>query len=104
MYLYSDHVGYKETRIYRTSFMVYMNKVMVQWLSKKQPTIETSVFGAEFVAMEIGMETLLGLSYELRMMGISLSGPSLIYEYNMSVIHNTHIPESTLWKKRNSIC
>jgi hypothetical protein len=28
------------------------------WHSKKQATIETSVFGAEFVAMKQGMEAL----------------------------------------------
>ena len=38
------------------------------------------------------------------MMGVPLSGPSYIYGYNMSVIHNTQRPESTLTKKNNSIC
>jgi hypothetical protein len=31
------------------------------WHLKKQSTIETSVFGAEFVAMKQGMEALQGL-------------------------------------------
>ena len=31
--------------------------------------IETSLFGAYFVAMKIGMETLRGFRYKLRMMG-----------------------------------
>ena len=57
--------------------------------SKKQVMIETSVFGAEFVAMKQGMEALRGLRYKLRMMGVSVSGPSYIYGDNMSVIHNT---------------
>ena len=38
------------------------------------------------------------------MMGVPLSGPSYIYGDNMSVIHNTQRPESTLKKKNNSIC
>ena len=38
------------------------------------------------------------------MMGIAISGPSLIYGDNMSVIHNTQRPESTLKKKSNQIC
>ena len=37
-------------------------------------------------------------------MGVLLSGPSFIYGDNMSVIHNTQRPESTLKKKSNSIC
>ena len=84
--------------------MIYINKALVRWLSKKRLTIETSVFGAEFVAMRIGMEKLRALSYKIRMMGIPLSDPSLIYGDKISVIHNTHIPEFTLRKKINSIC
>jgi hypothetical protein len=61
----------------------------IVWHSKKQATIKTSVFGAEFVAMKQGMEALQGLRYKLRMMGVSVSGPSYIYGDNMSVIHNT---------------
>ena len=74
------------------------------WKSKKQPTIETSVFGAEFVAMKHGMETLRGLRYKLHMMGVPISGLSFIYGDNMSVIHNMQCLESTLKKKSNEIC
>jgi hypothetical protein len=76
----------------------------VNWLFKKQATIETSVFGAEFVAMKVGMEALRGLRCKLRMMGLPISGLSYIYSDNMSVIHNTQRPGSTLKKKSNSIC
>jgi hypothetical protein len=54
--------------------------------------------------MKHGMETMRGLRYKLRMMGIPLSGPSYLYGIHMSVIHNTQRPESTLKKKSNSIC
>ena len=57
MYVDSDNAGDKETQRSRTDFMIYMNKALVQWSSKKQPTIETYVFGDEFVDMQIGMET-----------------------------------------------
>ena len=76
----------------------------IVWYSKKQLTIETSVFGAEFVAMKVGMETLRGIRYKLRMMGVELSGPSYLFGDNMSVIHNTQRPESILKKKSNSVC
>ena len=38
------------------------------------------------------------------MMGAPISGPTYMYGDNMSVIHNTQKPESTLEKKSNSIC
>ncbi len=99
MYVDSNHAGEKRKRQSQTGFFVYLNCALVQWLSKKQATIETSVFGAEFVAMKIGMESLRGLQYKLWMMGVPIWGPLLIYGDNMSVIHNTQQPESTLKKK-----
>ena len=41
--------------------------------SRDLTTIETSVFGAEFIAMKHGIETLRGLRYRICLMGIPLS-------------------------------
>ena len=62
------------------------------------------MFGAEFVAMKTGVETLRGIRYKLRMMGVEIDGPTYIYGDNQSVITNTSKPESVLKKKSNSIC
>jgi hypothetical protein len=105
MFVDSDHAGDKLKRRSRTGYVIYINMAPIAWFSKKQSTIETSVFGAEFVALKQGTEALRGLRYKLRMMGVDLSGnPSYVYGDNMSVIHNTQRPESTLKKKSNSIC
>ena len=60
-------------------FFVFLNNALIQWFFEKQATIETSVFGAEFVVMKIVMETLQGKRYKLRMIGLPMSGPSNIY-------------------------
>jgi hypothetical protein len=78
--------------------------LLINWLSQKQPTIESSVFGAEFVAMKLGMEALWGIRYKLCKMGVPIAGPTYVYGDNMSGIHNTQRPESTLKKKNLSIC
>eukprot|EP00978_Attheya_sp_CCMP212_P013954 scaffold35295_cov60-Attheya_sp.AAC.1 len=85
----SDHAGDRLTRRSRTEYLIYLNMSPIAWQSKKQATVESSVFGAEFVAMKVGMETCRGLRYKLRMMGVPISGPTYIYGDNMSVIHNT---------------
>jgi hypothetical protein len=73
--------------------------------SKHHPTVESSVFGAEFVLMKNGIETFRGLHYKLRMMGVSLSGPIFVYGDTMSVIHTNQCPEYVLKKKKsNSMC
>jgi hypothetical protein len=100
----SDHAGDKKARRSHTGFLIFCNMALIDWVSKKQATIETSVFGAEFVAMKHGIEKLQGLCYKLRMMGIPLTGPSFIYADDESQVTNSTIPESTLRKKCNSIC
>ena len=104
MWVDSDHAGDKITRRSRTGYFVFLNTALIDWLSKKQATIESSVFGAEFIAMKTGVEALRGIRYKLRMMGVPLTGTTYIYVDNMSVIYNTSRPESTLKKKSNSIC
>ena len=104
LYVDSSHANDKSNRRSRTGFLVYFNSALIQWCSKKQATLESSVFGAEFVAMKQGIECVRGIRYKLRMMGVPLSRPTFVYGDNMSVIHNTQKPESTLKKKSNSIC
>ena len=58
LYVDSDHAGYKYTCWSQTGFFLFLNSTLIMWKSKKQPTIGTSAFGAEFVAMMHGMETL----------------------------------------------
>ena len=48
---------------------------MINWHTKKQATVEGAVFGAEFVAMKLGVKALRGIRYKLRMMGVSIDGP-----------------------------
>ena len=103
LYVDSDHAGEKLTRRSRTGWMIYMQNALIAFHSKRQSTVETSVFGAEFCAMKSGIEALRGIRYKLRMMGVPLTGPSYIFGDNMSVIHNTQRPESTLKKKSCSV-
>jgi hypothetical protein len=43
---------------------------MIDWLSKKQSTVETSVSSAEFCAMKHSITNSHGIHYKLRMMGV----------------------------------
>ena len=104
MWVDSDHAGDRVTRRSRTGYFIFLNTELINWLSKKQETIEGSVFGAEFVAMKTVVEALRVIRYKLRMMGVLLTKPTYVYGDNMSIIYNTSRPESTLKKKSNSIC
>jgi hypothetical protein len=99
-----DHAGEHFTRRSRTGFVIYLDMVPIMWFYKRQPTVESSVFGAEFVEMKNSIETTRGLRYKLSMMGVAIDGPTYVYGDNMSMVHNTQRPESVLKKKSNAIC
>ena len=100
----SDHAGDKMTRRSRTGYIIYGNNAPLYWLSRRQGTCETSVFGAEFVALKQGLEQVRALRYKLRMMGIPVVDPCWVFGDNMSVVNNVSRPESVLKKKAHAIC
>jgi hypothetical protein len=57
LFVDSDHAGEQFTRLSRTGFVIYLNMAPVVWFYKHQPTVESSVFGAEFVAMKNDIES-----------------------------------------------
>ena len=103
MFVDASHAANVVTRQSRTGVLIYVNRAPILWYSKKQNSIETSTFGSEFMALKTGVELLEGLRYKLRMMGIGMDGHAHVRVDNMSVVHNSSLPESTLKKKSNSI-
>ena len=85
----------------KNSFVIFLNYGMIDWLSKKQSSVETPVFVTEFCTMDHGIENLRGICYKLCMMG---KDPSYEYGDNMLVVTNMSKPELTLRKKSNLIC
>jgi hypothetical protein len=57
LFVDSDHAGEQFTRRSRTGFVIYLNMAPIVWFSKRQTTVESSVLGAEFVAMNNDIET-----------------------------------------------
>jgi hypothetical protein len=104
LFVDSDHSGEHFTLCSRTGFFISLSMAPIVWFSNRQPTVESSVFGAEFVAMKNGIETTRGLCYKLRLMGVTIEGSTYVYGSNMPVVHNTQRPESVLKKKIKAIC
>ena len=61
----ADHAGDSITRRSSTGYLVYLNSSLVYCLSKKQISIESSLFGSEFCAMKFCCEYIRGLRYKL---------------------------------------
>ena len=55
------------------------------------------------MATRIAVEMIESLRYKLRMFGVEIDGPTILYCDNQSVVHNAQHPESKLKKKHISI-
>ena len=99
----ADHAGNKITRRSQTGILVYANMTPIQWISKRQNTVESSTFGSEFLALKHACELIKGLIYKIKMLGIPIEGPVRILCDNQSVVINGSFPESVLKKKHCSI-
>ena len=66
--------------------------------SKRQQTVQTSTFRAEFKALRTAVENTVMIHYYLRSMGVKVSKPSTIYADNEGVFLNSVSPASFLNK------
>ena len=98
-----NHASDTVTRRSRTGLLIYLNCALVYRWSKKQTSVESSSFSAEFIVMKQCCEYLRGLRYKLCMMGIPVEAPIYIYRDNQSVLANMTVPDLALKKKSQSI-
>ena len=98
MFVDSDHAGDRVSCRSRIVFLIYVNSTQVQLLCMKQSIVKTSVFGNEFVTLKQGIDALRGSIFKLRMMGITISGPSRWRKY-VSSKYNTQTRVSTQKEK-----
>ena len=103
MFVDADHAGNQVTRRSHTGILILGNMAPLQWLSKKQNTVESSTFGSEFVALRTAVEMMDGIRYKFRMLGVPIQGETRVMCDNQSVIKNGSFPESVLKKKHCSI-
>jgi hypothetical protein len=82
-----------------TGILHFCNQTIVDWYSKKQPTVETATYGAEMSAARTAVEQIIGLRTNLRYLGVHVKGPSQLFGDNKSVVDSTTVPESPLRKR-----
>jgi hypothetical protein len=75
LYADSDHAKENFSWHSRKAFVIFLNMARIVWFSKQQPTVESSVFGVDFVTMKNGIETFYGVRYKFLLMGVPLSAP-----------------------------
>jgi hypothetical protein len=63
----ANHAGDTETRRSQTGILLFCNKALTMWFSKRQNSVEASTFGSELTAMKNAVEMIEALWYKLRM-------------------------------------
>ena len=99
----SDHAHDKVTRRSITGLLIFLGRTPVYWMSKRQGAIETSTYGAEFMAMKTAVEEVISIRYMLRCLGVKVTAPTNILGDNRSVIINSTEKDSLLKKKHVAI-
>ena len=95
----SNHGHDKRTGKSISGIIVFVGRTPIYWSSKRQSSVQTSTFGAEFIALKKAVEEAITTRYWLRSMGVKVSKPAIIYGDNLSAITNATVPGSTLNKK-----
>jgi hypothetical protein len=54
----------------------FINQTPVEWFSKKQPTVETAMYGSEFVAAKMAVQQIIGIRTGLRYLRVEIQGPT----------------------------
>eukprot|EP00957_Ditylum_brightwellii_P009911 747927-Ditylum_brightwellii.AAC.1 len=82
------------TRRSITGLIIFVSRTPVMYQSKRQGAVETSTYGAEFMAMKTAVEEVMVLHYMLRCLGVKASKPTCILGDNRSVIINSTVLSS----------
>ena len=103
----SDHAHDKATRKSLTGLLAYVGSTPVLWLSKRQGSIASSTYAAEFSALRTATEEAISLRYMLRCLGCNVptdgSCPTKIFGDNLAVIQSSQNPAADLSKKHVAI-
>ena len=99
LFVDADHAHDKVTGRSITGLLGFVGSTPVIWSSKRQSSVQTSTFGAEFMALKKAVEEASSIRCHLRSMGVKVEKPTPIYVDNMSVVLNASNPGSTLNKK-----
>ena len=82
-----------------TGVLHLMNKTPIDYYSKKQATVETATYGAEFVAARTCTEQIIDLRTTLRYLGVPIREKCYMFGDNESVVNSASIPHAKLHKR-----
>ena len=86
-----------------TGILHLINKMPIDWFSKKQATVETATYGSEFVAARTCVEQAIDLRTTLRYLGVPIRMKSYMFGDNKSVVDSSITPHAKLHKRHTAL-
>ena len=75
---------------------------MIDTYSKKQPVVQTSTYGSEFMAARIIVEQINGLRTTFRYLGVKVLGPTYMFGDN-KVFQTCDVQRGRMHKRHNTL-
>jgi hypothetical protein len=83
-----------------TGVLRFINKMPIDWHSRKQSTVETATCGSEFSSAKTAIQQTQGLRTTLRHLGVPVDDTSCMFGNNGSVVTSSTVPDSQLNRRR----
>ena len=77
-----------------TGIVVFIGRMPVSWSSKRQTSIQTSNYGAEFMAGKTACKEAISLRYILRCLGVRIKGQTNLYGDNKGMLQSSMLIDS----------
>ena len=98
---------YKDANLYHdlitgravTGVLHILNQTPIDWFTKKQSTVETATYGAEFSSARSAIQQITAIRLTLRCLGVPIHGSTYLFGDNESVVKSGSLPHSPLHKR-----
>ena len=102
-YVDSNYAHNKATCQSMTGLIIFIGRMPVFCIAKRQGAIETSTYRTKFIAMKRVVEKMISVRYMLHYLGVKVTKPTNILRDKRSIILNSTVPSSLLKKKHIAI-
>ena len=84
-----------------TAALHFLNQTPIDAYTKRQSTVETAIYGSEFVAARTAVDQIIDIRTTLRYLGVPIRDKSYMFGDNKSVVTSSTIPNSTISKRHH---
>jgi hypothetical protein len=81
----------------------FINKMPIDWYSKKQTTVETATYGIEFIAAHTCIDQVINLRLTLCYLSVPICNVSYIFGNNKTIVQSATQPHAKIHKQHNTL-